>query len=150
MTQVAQRTDPGREAWALLFGLFPGIRANFFAACDELGLTPAQGRLLQYLDPVRPVPMTELALVHSCDASNITGLVDKLEARGLIARGPSPGDRRVKMIAVTQAGAEMRSRLLELLSQPPSFITSLSSAEQRHLRDLLRKATSAPINATNE
>ena len=131
----------GREAWELLFGLFPGIRSGILAACAELDLTPAQGRLLQHLDPGRPVPMTELAWVHSCDASNITGLVDKLEARGLIARTAHPADRRVKMIAVTPAGAKLRARLLDRISRPPPFITSLSSTDQQRLRDLLLKAT---------
>ncbi|HET7039503.1 MAG TPA: MarR family transcriptional regulator [Gemmatimonadales bacterium] len=149
MTRSAERPDPGREAWELLFGLFPGIRANLEAACAELELTPAQGRLLQYLDPEHPVPMTELATTHGCDASNITGLVDRLEARGLIVRVASPGDRRVKMVGVTPEGAALRSRLVDRIAHPPSFIASLSPTDQRQLRDLLRKATAAPTNATN-
>jgi DNA-binding MarR family transcriptional regulator len=131
----------GRAAWELLFRLFPGIRGNLLAVWDELDLTPAQGRLLQYLDPEHPVPMSELASMHACDASNITGLVDKLEARGLIERAASPSDRRVKMIAVTKAGAALRDKLLERIGQPPSFITALSESEQQTLRDLLLKAT---------
>jgi DNA-binding MarR family transcriptional regulator len=145
--QRAGSDEPGREAWELLVGLFPGIRSNFLAACAQLELTPAQGRLLQYLDPEHPVPMTELACVHSCDASNITGLVDKLEARSLIERTPNPRDRRVKMIAVTSAGGELRDRLLERISQPPAFITSLLPSEQRTLRDLLRRATKGAASA---
>lgn len=130
----------GRAAWELLFRLFPGIRSNLMAVWTELDLTPAQGRLLQYLDPERPVPMSELASVHACDASNITGLVDKLEAKGLIQRRTTT-DRRVKMIAVTKAGAALRARLLERISQPPPFITALSPEEQQTLRDILSKAT---------
>jgi DNA-binding MarR family transcriptional regulator len=140
-SQGAHPDGAAREAWALLVGLFPDIRNNFFAACAEVDLTPAQGRLLHFLDPERPVPMAELACVHSCDASNITGLVDKLEARGLIARTPNPVDRRVRMITVTPAGAALRAKLLERISQPPSLISSLSPIEQRRLRDILRKAT---------
>src|SRR5688500_18928542 len=94
----------GREAWELLFQLFPDIRGSMLAVWADSDLTPAQGRLLQYLDPDTPVPMTALASIHCCDASNITGLVDKLEARGLIERTANPADRRVKMIAVTRAG----------------------------------------------
>jgi DNA-binding MarR family transcriptional regulator len=137
----------GREAWELLFGLFPGIRANLVAACAEFDLTPAQGRLLHFLDPRRPVPMADLACLHGCDASNITGLVDRLEARGLIARAPNPADRRVKMIVVTPAGTELRRRLLDRISHPPAFIRALSPSDQRRLRDILRKATlqSSPI-----
>lgn len=131
----------GREAWELLIRLFPGFRNNLMAVWAELDLSPAQGRLLQYLDPERPLPMTELASFHACEASNITGIVDKLEARGLIERVPSPTDRRVKMIAVTKAGAKFRSTLLEHIAEPPPFIESLSPTEQRTLRDILAKAT---------
>jgi DNA-binding MarR family transcriptional regulator len=130
-----------REAWEMLVQLVPGIRATMIAAWAELDLTAAQGLVLQYLDPERPVPMTELADMHRCDASNITGLVDKLEARGLIERTASPTDRRVKMIAVTRAGAALRKRLLERIGQPPAFIASLSESDQEALRDLLLKAT---------
>ncbi len=131
----------GREAWELLVRLFPDFRGNLLAVWADLELTPAQGRLLQYLDPEHPVPMTELASMHSCEASNITGIVDKLEARGLIERIPSPTDRRVKMIAVTKAGAALRAKLLDRIAQPPPFIASLSPSDQETLRDLLRKAT---------
>lgn len=130
-----------REAWELLFDLFPGIRVSLVEACAEFDLTAAQGRVLHYLDPGHPVPMAELACMHSCDASNITGLVDKLEARGLIARTANPADRRVKMIAVTPAGVRLRTRLLERIYQPPPFILSLSPTDQRRLRDILLKAT---------
>lgn len=138
MIQVSQ---PGREAWEILVRLFPDFRCNLLAAWAQLQLTPAQGRLLQYLDPERPVPMTELASIHSCEASNITGIVDKLEARGLIERIPSSTDRRVKMIAVTREGAAVRAQLLDRITQPPPFISSLSAADQQTLRDLLVRAT---------
>jgi DNA-binding MarR family transcriptional regulator len=89
--------------------------------------------------------MAELACKHSCDASNITGLVDRLEARGLIERTSSAQDRRLKMIAVTPAGAELRQRLLDRLAEPPAFISALTESEQRKLRDLLRKATAGGV-----
>jgi DNA-binding MarR family transcriptional regulator len=145
VARIVVPDDPAREAWELLFGLFLEIRGHLVAACAEVDLTPAQGRLLHYLDPEHPVPMAELASVNSCDASNITGLVDKLEARGLIARAPDPDDRRVKMIVVTPAGARLRARLLELIHEPPPLIReSLSPTDHRRLRDILLKATSRP------
>ncbi|MBI4421191.1 MAG: MarR family transcriptional regulator [Gemmatimonadetes bacterium] len=143
---AAHALPAGREAWELLSRFFPGIRADLLAAWAEFELTPAQGRVLQYLDPEHPVPMAELADTHCCDASNITGLVDRLEARGLIERIADPSDRRVKMIAVTRAGAELRARLLDRISQPPPFIASLSESEQKTLRDILLKATRGAEN----
>lgn len=150
MTRQVADTEPrtaGREAWQLLYRLFPGIRANLLAVWADLELTPAQGRLLQYLDPGRPVPMAELASIHCCDASNITVLVDKLESRGLIERTTGLADRRVKNVAVTRAGAELRARLLERVAEPPAFISALTPLEQRTLRDLLLKAINGLENA---
>jgi DNA-binding MarR family transcriptional regulator len=132
--------DPGREAWELLLQLFHAERGTMRAVWSELELTPPQAFLLQHLDAARPAPMGELADTLACDASNVTGLVDKLEARGLIERRADPRDRRVKMVALTDAGARLRRRLVDRLHEPPSWIAALSSAKKAALRDLLRKA----------
>ena len=53
--------------------------------------------------------MSRLADTLSCDASNVTGLVDRLESRGLVRRQPSAEDRRVKVLQLTPAGSRLRS-----------------------------------------
>src|SRR4029079_17240660 len=89
------------------------------AVCAEFDLTPAQGHALRVLDPSRPVPMSTLAEALVCDASNVTGIVDKLESRGLIARQGTDHDRRVKHLAVTERGRGIRDRLVAPLRHPP-------------------------------
>jgi len=108
----------------------------------DFQLSPSQAQLMGLVEPGRPVPMNELANGLYCDASNVTGLVDKLEARGLIERQPDPSDRRVKMIAVTPDGAEFRTKVIERASEPPPSFSNLTAREQRLLRDLLRKIAS--------
>ena len=125
----------------LLLQLFRAERGGLLAAGADLGLTPVQAHLLLRLEPERPVPMNELANALFCDASNITGLVDKLESRKLIQRRPGTEDRRVKMIAVTKSGARLRTKLLDRIRTPPLCISSLSDSEKGTLRDILRKAT---------
>jgi DNA-binding MarR family transcriptional regulator len=84
--------------------------------------------------------MGEVAGALSCDASNVTGLVDRLEARGLVARQPSPADRRVKVLTLTAAGRRVRAVLIERLTAPPDDrLGRLSAQEQRQLVDLLRR-----------
>ena len=83
--------------------------------------------------------MNELAAMLACDNSNVTGLVDRLEARGLVARQASPEDRRVKRIVLTAAGSRMREELLARVGRPPAGFERLTAAEQRQLRDLLRR-----------
>ena len=75
-----------------------------------------------------------------CEASNVTGIVDRLEARGLIERRPSAEDRRVKMLALTEEGQELRRKIGERMNEPPPPIASLSEEDQRALRDLLARA----------
>lgn len=107
---------------------------------SELGLTFPLAHALRVLDPDRPRPMRELADELFCDASNITALADRLEGKGLAERQPDPGDRRVKALALTPEGERARDRVLEIMSEPPPPIAALALADQRALRDILRRA----------
>jgi MarR family transcriptional regulator, organic hydroperoxide resistance regulator len=129
----------GCDAWRLLVQLSLSQRGNLPSLAAEFELSPAQCHVLHLIQPGRPVPMGEVAGALSCDASNVTGLVDRLEARGLVARQPSPADRRVKVLTLTAAGKRVRTVLIERLTSPPDTIGRLSAREQRLLVDLLRR-----------
>jgi DNA-binding MarR family transcriptional regulator len=141
-TATEMRSDsapetPAAEAWAELRKLLTQQRRRFLSAASELDLHPAQaGALLQLASPL---PMNELAAMLACDNSNVTGLVDRLEARGLVGRQASPEDRRIKRIVLTPAGVRIREQLMQRVGRPPPGFARLSTAEQRHLRDLLRR-----------
>jgi MarR family transcriptional regulator, organic hydroperoxide resistance regulator len=119
--------------------LFHASRRRFLAVASEFELSPPQVRALAVLDPDRPVPMSELADALHCDNSNVTGIVDRLEDRGLVERRSASHDRRVKMLAVTERGAEVRERLAERLEQAPEPLARLSPDDQRLLRDIMRR-----------
>ena len=133
MTTMAPKAD----AWTLLRTLLGRQRRRFLIAASELDLHPAQAGALLQLDS--PLPMNELAALLACDNSNVTGLIDRLEARGLVARQPSSEDRRVKHVVLTDAGRRLRSRLLGRVGRPPEGFQRLSVEEQDELRELLRK-----------
>jgi MarR family transcriptional regulator, organic hydroperoxide resistance regulator len=146
----AKDPAPAAEAWSLLASLFFSTRPRFSQLAQEFDLAPMQLRALKELQPDGEVPMSALASHLFCDASNVTGIVDRLEARGLIERRPSAEDRRVKMLRVTQEGARVRERLVERMSEPPPAIARMSAEDQRALRDLLLKATeSEPVGAAS-
>jgi MarR family transcriptional regulator, organic hydroperoxide resistance regulator len=129
-----------REIWALLVELSMSLmRERFIGTVTELELSPPQAHALKVLRPGHPIAMRELADGLHCDPSNITGIVDRLEARGLVERGAAAGDRRVKTLLLTARGVELRARLLDRLSEPPPAIAALTADEQRQLRDLLRR-----------
>ncbi len=133
----------GREIWSLLYRLFQASRPALMAICQQYELTPSQAFLLRYLEPHKPIAMNILADTLGCDASNITGLVDKLEARGFIERQPGRTDRRVKMIVVTEAGARFRKKLLNRLLEPPASLSALADEDKRILRNILKRAVEA-------
>jgi DNA-binding MarR family transcriptional regulator len=120
--------------------LFHASRRRFLAIASEFELSPPQVRALGVLDPDRPVPMSDLAEALHCDNSNVTGIVDRLEDRGLVERRSATHDRRVKMLVVTARGAEVRDRLAERLEEAPPPLARLGPEDQRTLRDIMRRA----------
>src|SRR5438132_14009568 len=127
------------QAWALLLQVaFERVQAHFASAVAELDLAPMQARALHELDVEPPISMRELAERLRSDPSNVTGLIDRLEARGLVERRPDPTDRRIKGLALTSAGATMRARLFARLYSAPPSVAELPGGGQRCLRDVLQ------------
>src|SRR5262245_64221194 len=135
-----RRVDPpGGEPWPLLVRLFFAQRANLPPLAAELRLSPAQCHVLHLIEPDRPMPMGQLATTLACDASNVTGLVDRLESRGLVQRLPSAGDRRVKVLVLTPTGARLRAVIVDRMAAPPAALERLSPGEQRELVRILER-----------
>jgi DNA-binding MarR family transcriptional regulator len=135
-----QEQGTAGEAWQLLQRILLGQRGRMAAIAAEFDLAPAQMWALHALEPGRPKPMSELAQKLRCDNSNVTGIIDRLEARGLVERRPGERDRRVKMLTVTPAGEELRERVRERLSRPPEVLDNLPEEDARALRDILLRA----------
>jgi DNA-binding MarR family transcriptional regulator len=123
-----------------MFELIHLSKRRFMAIASEFDLSPPQVMALRQLDPDEPKPMSELAIALRCDNSNVTGIVDRLEDRGLVERRPGEHDRRVKMLMITERGAQVRAGLAARLDEPPEALASLSPEDQRALRDIMRRA----------
>ena len=89
---------------------------------------------------IQPPGPLELAQALFCDNSNVTGIVDRLEERGLVRREAAEGDRRVKLLVLTKEGERMRVEITKRMAEPPPPIASLSEKDQRQLRDILKRA----------
>jgi DNA-binding MarR family transcriptional regulator len=139
MARVARRQPEACRAWELLTRLFFAQRGQLPSLAGELDLSPVQCHVLHLMQPDQPIPMGRLAETLACDASNVTGLVDRLESRGLIVRRASADDRRVKVIALTATGARLRAELHQRLAAPPDPFQRLSEAEQRTLVRILER-----------
>jgi MarR family transcriptional regulator, organic hydroperoxide resistance regulator len=135
----AGRTDPGSEAWSLMHWLMITNRHRFMAMGGEFELAPQQMIAVRILGG-GPLKMSELAQALFCDSSNVTGIVDRLEERGLVRREPAEGDRRVKLLVLTEDGEWLRTQITKRMAEPPPPIASLSEKDQRALRDILKRA----------
>ena len=106
------------------------------------GLTAMQSMTLIILDNNQPRPMNALALTFGCDASNVTGIIDGLEQKGLIYRTESRTDRRKKVILLTEAGLEHRRAIVaEMLGSNGSCLDTLDPTELEQLKAILAKLT---------
>lgn len=132
-------TDPSEELPARLLLLSWLVQEHLTATAAAFGLTHQQAWALRILD--EPRPMGELAGAMRCDASNVTGIVDRLEKRGLVERRVDPDDRRVKRLAVTPAGRALRRRFEERLFSGMPGIEALGEEEGKRLLRLARKMT---------
>lgn len=136
---ATSRTDPLTLEVVELIGT---VVARYYEEYDRAAaahsLTGAQARVLGLLS-LEPMPMRKIAQKLKCEPSNVTGIVDRLEARGLVERGPDPADRRVKLAAPTPKGAVTARELRDSLDFAREPLAGLSDADRAVLRDLLRR-----------
>ncbi|MFR9675050.1 MarR family winged helix-turn-helix transcriptional regulator [Streptomyces sp. TR06-5] len=127
-----------REVVELIGGVVARYHAEYELAAADHALTGAQARVLTLLAR-QPTPMRKIADQLRCEPSNVTGIVDRLEARGLVERRPDPADRRVKVAAATEAGRDTAGSLRGSLDFAREPLADLTSLERRVLRDLLAR-----------
>ena len=138
---------PGNEPASLAhrlaeaaYELHAALERHLHDTLVELDLTIPLSDAIWQLDPkLGPVSRRELAERLQCDPSNVTFLVDRLESRGLLTRARARSDRRIKALALTPAGIELRDRLIATIADSSMF-TSLTRAQQKQLADLLQRA----------
>jgi len=120
---------------------------DFTVAAASENLTASQGKTLNVLRR-GPASMSTLATTLTCDASNMTGIVDRLEKRGLVRREPSPSDRRVKNVLLTEEGEQVIDVIRGKMNKTLAGLSRLSEQEQDTLYALLERAfASQPTTA---
>jgi MarR family transcriptional regulator, organic hydroperoxide resistance regulator len=132
-------SSSGGRAWKALIDLIRLEKAHAVALFAPYELTPQLAHALHVI-PTGGMTMRALATELVCDASNATGIVDRLERRGFLERIVCTHDRRIKRVRLTEAGRQMRETLEMLLLTPPPSIAALNPADQRALCDILERA----------
>lgn len=137
--EKTRRPDPlTMEVVELIGDVVARFYEDYEEAAADHTLTGAQARLLSLLS-LEPLPMRKLAQKLKCEPSNVTGIVDRLETRGLVERRPDPADRRVKLAAATEEGRRVARSLRESLRFAREPLAGLSDEERLALRGLLRR-----------
>lgn len=130
-------SDPAVLAWRAMRSLVLDHDRRS-AVADAVGLSFIRVKaLLQLADGART--MSELAAALSCDAPYATVVVDDLQRRELVSRSAHPQDRRVKVVTITAAGAEVATRARLLLEEPPAELRRLPAGDAELLAGLLTR-----------
>lgn len=140
VTAQAIEESTSSEIITLANELVGRIYGHLVARAAELNLSLAEAKALQHLEPDRAMPMREIAARLHANPSNVTVIIGRLEARGLLSREVS-ADKRVKGVRLSHAGAELRARLESRLLTDHPAVGSLSRDEQQQLVTLLRRLT---------
>src|SRR5216684_2103251 len=127
------------EIVRLVMDLSRNLMSHYDAKLAEVHLTLPQAMLLRQLGDA--LPMNEAAGKLHCDPSNVTGIVDRLEARGFIERQHLTTDRRVKHLALTPSGRRLRRKVEAILSAAPG-VSDLDRSDQAALLTLLGRIRS--------
>jgi DNA-binding MarR family transcriptional regulator len=136
-SSAAQGSDPAHDAlMERLARAAAGYYRDLTAAAAMHGLTMTQAKMLILLRQ-QPLPMRALAGRLACDASNITGLVDRLEARGLVARHADAADRRIKNVIATEEGREAVRLIRADMRATSAAFARLDEEGRRSLYELL-------------
>ncbi|GAB6902536.1 MarR family winged helix-turn-helix transcriptional regulator [Kineosporia succinea] len=119
------------------------VSARMTQVAEANGVTPMQARMLGALHD-GPRGMAELAQFLSIEKAALTGLVNRAEDRGLVARQPVPGNRRSMHVAATPAGAEASQAFYtELAERLDEIIATLPARDRETFRSWTRALVDA-------
>jgi DNA-binding MarR family transcriptional regulator len=136
-----------RHAPAGLFALLHAagaVETHVDGRLAAAGLSlPKLAALHQLMDAGEPMPLSRLAERLSCVKSNVTQLVDRLEADGLVSREPDPNDRRGRLAVITALGRKRYEEGARIQQQAEREVFgTLSAEESRQLAALISKLDS--------
>ncbi|MET9724510.1 MarR family winged helix-turn-helix transcriptional regulator [Streptomyces zaomyceticus] len=133
----APRIDTAQlmELFSVSLGVYYG---DFTVAAASENLTASQGKALTVLRR-GPAAMRSLAETMTCDASNMTGIIDRLEKRGLVRREADASDRRVKNVILTAEGERVTDAIRAKMRITQEGLDRLSDQDRDSLYTLLER-----------
>jgi MarR family transcriptional regulator, organic hydroperoxide resistance regulator len=132
------------EVVGLWFEMQARLEAHFTDLAAQYKLSAVQAKVLLLLQHETAMTMRSIAGALQYDASNLTGVVDRLEELGAVRRQPHPSDRRAKGVLLTTEGQRMRRAFWERLTGNTGPLGRLNDRELVSLRRLLGTALRRP------
>lgn len=129
------------EVFQQLMAIGEGLRQHITTVAARFDFTPQQALLVERL--ITPRTMGQIAEALGCDKSNVTGLISRLEARGLVARTTDQHDRRIKWLTLTEDGWAVREMLREQILQGQDVLNGFSEDDRATFLDYLRRASAS-------
>lgn len=121
--------------------------AIFLQETEAHGITPVQYAALHRVGMMPGVDQRTLARSIGLDTSTIAGVIDRLEARGLMLRNASPEDRRVRLLSLSEAGQTLLDAIEpDMLQAQDRILAPLPKAERSKFMRMLR----ALVTTNNE
>ena len=139
--ECAERSGPDEGALIAVLSAAEGLRERLEAALVAVGLSISKfDAMEQLIQPGEPVTLGALAGRLHCVRSNVTQLVDRLEADGFVERAPDPTDRRSRLAVLTAAGRRAYERGIKIRDEAEREVFSvLDDEEAAQLSRIVRK-----------
>lgn len=142
-TMFMEKDDRRNNMPWMLFRYALHTKHNIVKIADDHKLGITQAYTLCLLQEGKTTQMNSLCATLHCDASNITGIVERLHAIDLIERQECSSDRRVKVISLTAKGTKLRQRIMdEINAMQMPFLEVLDDKESEMFQKLLLKVLS--------
>jgi DNA-binding MarR family transcriptional regulator len=124
--------SPADQIITLIAPLVGHQRHKWAAQCQAYGLSMMHFQVLAILDADGPTPMSRLAEQLDVGFSNATGIVGRLEERGVVARVHDETDRRMVLAQLTPEGVAMLHQVEDTrLGHIRQLLESMSADEQQ-------------------
>jgi DNA-binding MarR family transcriptional regulator len=121
--------------------------AIFVEECKAYDLTPVQYAALVAIGTHPGIDATRLSAVIAFDRSTLGSVIERLEAKDYIKRKPSPGDKRVKLLDLTKAGAALLRDIVPSVDRAQArMLEPLKPADRKMLLTLITQL----VNLNNE
>jgi DNA-binding MarR family transcriptional regulator len=123
-------TYPPRSFYLSLIKFLLHSKQEILSSSTELGLSSMQAFTLLLANEGQPRSMNYFRKMYDCDASNVTGIIDGLEQKGLVSRQEHPHDRRIKDIVLEPAGQAVKTQVMHNLAAAYDDLLMILDAQE--------------------